>query len=46
MGVKSYNPLEEELKDLGIQVQVVGDAVKPGKANAATESGLAAALAL
>lgn len=43
MGVKSYNPLEEELKDLGIQV--VGDAVKPGKANAATESGLAAALA-
>ncbi|MBQ7796878.1 MAG: FAD-dependent oxidoreductase, partial [Lachnospiraceae bacterium] len=46
MGVKSYNPLEEELKELGIQVQVVGDAAKPGKANAATESGLAAALAI
>ena len=46
MGVKAYNPLEEELKDLGISVQVIGDACKPGKANAATEAGLAAALAL
>lgn len=46
MGVKAHNPLEAELQKLGLPVQVIGDARKPGKANSATEAGLAAALAL
>jgi hypothetical protein len=31
MGVKSYNPLEKEIKDKVAEVFVVGDAAKPGK---------------
>lgn len=46
MGVKSYNPLEETVKGLGIEYFVCGDAKKGGPANRATEDGLAAALAL
>ena len=47
MGVRSHNPLEETVRACGIdEVLVVGDAAKPGPANAATEGGLAAALAL
>ncbi|MBQ0065954.1 MAG: FAD-dependent oxidoreductase [Firmicutes bacterium] len=43
LGVKSNNPLEEVVKGLGIPYQVIGDALKPGKANNATEAGLDAA---
>lgn len=46
MGVKPYNPLEAELKDLDIPVQVIGDARNPGKANTATEAALAAAMSI
>jgi 2,4-dienoyl-CoA reductase-like NADH-dependent reductase (Old Yellow Enzyme family) len=46
MGVKSYNPLEETLKNAGIKYCVIGDADEVGPANKATEAGLAAALAL
>lgn len=44
MGVKSYNPLEKEIKSLVKEVYVIGDADKVGTANHATEAGLAAAL--
>ena len=37
MGSKSYNPLEEEVKDLVPEVYVIGDAKKAGEANKATE---------
>jgi 2,4-dienoyl-CoA reductase-like NADH-dependent reductase (Old Yellow Enzyme family)/thioredoxin reductase len=46
MGVHSYNPLEEQLKGILKEVYVVGDAEHGGPANHATETGLAAALAL
>ena len=42
-GVKTYNPLEEELKDFAGKVIVVGQAKVPGTANLDTEAGLAAA---
>ncbi len=43
LGVKAYNPLEEVCKQLGVEYTVIGDALKPGKANNATEAGLDAA---
>ena len=46
MGVKSYNPLEETVKAMGIPVQVIGDAKQTGTANKATEAALDAVLAL
>ena len=46
MGVRSYNPLEAEIKGLVNEVYVVGDAEQAGPANHATETGLAAALKL
>lgn len=46
MGVRSYNPLEEPLKDFVKEIYVIGDADKPGAANKATEAGLEAALKL
>ena len=46
MGVRPYNPLEEQLKGLVKELYVVGDAEHGGPANHATETGLAAALAL
>lgn len=36
LGSVSYNPLEEEIKDLVKEVYVIGDALKAGKANIAT----------
>lgn len=39
IGTKSYNPLEEELKDSGMEVKVVGDAKKIATAFEATHSG-------
>ncbi len=44
LGVKSYNPLEEKLRSRVNELYVIGDAEKAGKANHATESGLAVAL--
>lgn len=46
MGGVPYNPLEAVAKKLVKEVYIVGDADKTGPANLATESGLAAALAL
>lgn len=46
MGVKPNNVLEEQLKSLGKQVIVIGDAKKTATANKATEAGLAAAFAI
>ena len=46
MGNKSYNPLEAELKDLDLDLYVIGDAVKPGQANKATEQAAAVAFKL
>lgn len=46
MGSKSYNPLEEELKDVCEEVYVVGDATKAGQANKATEEAAAVAFKL
>ncbi|MCF0137600.1 MAG: FAD-dependent oxidoreductase, partial [Oscillospiraceae bacterium] len=46
LGVKSYNPLEEAAKAVCSEVYVIGDAEATGNANHATETGLAAALAL
>ncbi len=46
LGVKSYNPLEEIAKANCGEVYVIGDALKTGSANNATESALAAALKL
>lgn len=46
MGVKPYNPLEAAAKAVCGEVYVVGDAESTGNANHATETGLAAALAL
>lgn len=46
LGVRSNNPLEEMVRGLVDEVYVVGDAEKPAPANHATETGLAAALAL
>lgn len=34
MGAKSYNPLEEQLRNRGVQLFVIGDAKKAGKAMA------------
>lgn len=45
-GVTSYNPLEEKAKALVKEVYVIGDALKAGPANNATESALATAAAL
>lgn len=42
MGMKTNNPLEEALKDYKGKVLVIGDAKKPGPANKATESAIAA----
>ncbi len=44
MGVKAYNPLEEELQGAAKELYVIGDAKMPGQANLATEAGLAVAL--
>lgn len=44
MGSRAYNPLEEELKGCVDQIQVVGDAVKPGMANTAIEMAVQAAM--
>ena len=44
LGVKSYNPLEEKLRGKVKELYVIGDAEHAGKANQATEAGLAAAL--
>lgn len=41
MGVRSYNPLEEEAKKIASEVYVIGDAEKACTANHATETGLA-----
>lgn len=46
LGVCSYNPLEEAVRGLVDEVYVIGDAEQPAPANRATETGLAAALAL
>ena len=46
LGVRPNNPLEETVKAMGIPVQVIGDACKPGPANKATEAALEAVLAL
>lgn len=43
LGVKANNPLEDIVKEMGISYEVIGDALKPGKANNATEAGLDAA---
>jgi len=45
MGSESYNPLAEALAGL-VEVRVIGDAQSPGRANSATEAGLAIGLAL
>ncbi|MBQ9827422.1 MAG: FAD-dependent oxidoreductase [Lachnospiraceae bacterium] len=39
MGARSVNILAEDLKDLGIRVEVIGDAVEPGKAGKAIREG-------
>lgn len=44
MGAKAYNPLEEKIKSMVKECYVIGDAVKAGQANKATEEALAAAL--
>lgn len=44
LGVKSYNPLEEKLRSKVKELYVIGDAKEAGKANQATEEGLAIAL--
>lgn len=46
MGAKSYNPLEGKLQGKVRELYVIGDAKTAGKANCATEAGLAAALSL
>lgn len=43
LGVKSNNPLEEQLKDQVKELYVIGDAKQVGSANKATESALAVA---
>ena len=43
LGVKSYNPLEEQLKGQVKELYVIGDAKQVGPANKATESALAVA---
>ena len=43
LGVKSYNPLEESLKDTVKELYVIGDADRPAPANKATEAALAVA---
>lgn len=45
-GYRSYNPLEEELKKLNMNVQVVGDAVKARNVSYATEEGYKAGKAV
>ena len=45
-GVRPYTPLEEAVNAMGKEVFVIGDAVKAGPANKATEAGLEAALML
>jgi 2,4-dienoyl-CoA reductase-like NADH-dependent reductase (Old Yellow Enzyme family)/thioredoxin reductase len=44
LGVKAYNPLEEKLRGKVKELYVIGDAEHAGKANQATEAGLAVAL--
>lgn len=46
MGMRAYNPLEETARKYTDEVYVVGDAVKAGPANKATEEGLAVGLKL
>lgn len=44
MGAKAYNPLEEKVRGMVKECYVIGDAVRAGQANKATEEALAAAL--
>ena len=46
LGVKSNNVLEEKIRSFVDEVYVIGDAVKPGQANAATEAGIKVACSL
>lgn len=46
MGVRPHNPLEGAARELCDEVYVVGDALRGGPANKATEEALAAALAI
>ena len=46
MGSKSYNPLEESLKDKVKELYVIGDASSSGQANKATEEAAAVAFKL
>ena len=46
LGTRSYDPLGEDAKKLVDQVFVIGDALKAGSANHATESALAVAASL
>lgn len=46
LGVTSYNPLEEKLRSKVQELYVIGDAQVVGKANHATEAGLAIAMKL
>ena len=46
VGTRSYNPLEESLKDKIENVHVIGDAVNPGRAYAAIETGARLALSI
>lgn len=44
IGTRSYNPLEEKLKELGIETVVVGDAIKARQALQAIREGFVAGL--
>ena len=44
MGSRAYNPLEQELSGKVKELQVIGDAVKPGMANVAIEAAVKAAM--
>ena len=46
LGVKSNNVLEEKIRSFVDEVYVIGDAVKPGQANAVTEAGIKVACSL
>lgn len=46
MGVRPHNPLEKTVRSLVDEVYVIGDAQKPGPANHATETAIAAVMNL